>query len=148
MKDRGEKSHAESNADAHADTILELYRAWKQLDEGEKDTVEADGCDFTDASELIDHARDGILSLEVRENWHAPGENGEINEFNILLTTGGPALRIVGGLGSCGRPSSGAASFQIQDWGIPWTDYNPKAASENDWDDAFDWYLNLFYYGE
>ena len=59
------------------------------------------------------------LSLEVRSGWHAPGEQGEAEEYNILLGTGGPASRIIGELN---EGSIITARFQYQDWFKPWTD--------------------------
>ncbi|MEQ8849245.1 hypothetical protein [Botrimarina sp.] len=41
--------------------------------------------------------------------------------YEILLTTGGPAVRIVGELDSYGEAES--ARLEVQDWGEPWTEY-------------------------
>lgn len=72
-----------------------------------------------------DEARDAILedalSVEVRSDWHTPGDSSEATEYCILLSTGGPAVRIVGDLDQLKQPVS--AALQIQDWGTPWTDY-------------------------
>lgn len=60
------------------------------------------------------------LSVEVRSGWHAPGAEAEPEEFQILLSTGGPALRIRGELDN-GSPSR--AWLEYQDWGTPWTQF-------------------------
>ena len=72
-----------------------------------------------------DSAREEIenspLSVQVRSGWHSPGEDGEDEEFEILLTMGGPALRILGELNEYREPDR--AWLQYQEWGIPWTQY-------------------------
>lgn len=60
------------------------------------------------------------LSLEVRSGWTVIGEPLAAEEFNILLATGGPAVRIVGEL-SGDEPSR--AWLEVQDWFTPWTQY-------------------------
>jgi hypothetical protein len=63
---------------------------------------------------------DDPLSVQVRGDWHTPGEDStESVEFEILLTTGGPAARIVGTLENNGPVR---ARFEYQDWFKPWTD--------------------------
>ncbi|MHC5061781.1 MAG: hypothetical protein ACYTFK_11940 [Planctomycetota bacterium] len=72
-----------------------------------------------DAEQCID---EDPLSLQVRSDWHCPGADSDCAEFELLLGTGGPAVRIRGGLNSYGEPDS--AVLQVQDWFTPWTDYN------------------------
>ena len=64
---------------------------------------------------------ESVLSVCVRSDWHSPGEIGEPDEYHILLSTGGPALRIWGKLGDHGEAIS--AELQMQDWGTPWGRY-------------------------
>lgn len=45
----------------------------------------------------------------------------EATSYEILLSTGGPASRIVGDLDSYGSPTS--ASLEVQDWFKQWTEY-------------------------
>lgn len=65
------------------------------------------------------------LSIEIRGGWHDVGEyqpmNAQAEEFRILLSTGGPACRIVGELNEHCEPES--ARIEYQDWGTPWTEY-------------------------
>ena len=71
---------------------------------------------------LILHINEGALSVRVRDDWYTMGENYEENaphEYEILLSWGGPAVRIVGKLDHYGEPDS--AVLEFQDWGIPWT---------------------------
>jgi hypothetical protein len=60
------------------------------------------------------------LSIEVRSGWVTLGSEMTADEFSILLTTGGPALRIRGELDN-GEPTR--AWLEYQDWGTPWTQY-------------------------
>jgi len=64
------------------------------------------------------------LSIEVRSDWHTPGahdDNSDPTDFRILLSTGGPATRIIGELNQYGEPCK--ATLQVQDWFTTWTDY-------------------------
>ena len=61
------------------------------------------------------------LSVEYRSGWTSYGDDMQPEEFQILLCTGGPAVRIMGELGFDGEPSR--AWLEYQDWGTPWTQY-------------------------
>lgn len=143
-----ERNRAEQNADGYAETMLELYRAYVALDGG-AETATADGDEYTDADDLRERVQESALDVQVRGPWHSPGdEDGQkADEFSVLLTTGGPALRIVGDLNYFGEPDADSARMQVQDWGTPWTDYRPEAASADDWDEALAWWLGCFYFG-
>lgn len=65
--------------------------------------------------------REDALSLEVRSGWVGLGEEMVLEEFSILLGTGGPAYRIRGTLNQYGEPDR--ARLEVQDWGKPWTEY-------------------------
>lgn len=64
------------------------------------------------------------LSVEVRSGWYAPtaGDKPQPEEYCILLCTGGPAVRIIGGLDQYLTPEW--ARLEYQDWGTPWTAFN------------------------
>ena len=74
--------------------------------------------DREDAEQMI---HEDPLSVEVRSDWVSPGSEMTAGEFAILLTTGGPAVRIMGELDEHGEPCS--AGLEVQDWGKPWTEY-------------------------
>lgn len=93
--------------------------------------------DFEDEDDARKQAEESVLSVEVRSDRSTPGEPLEPAEFCILLSTGGPALRIVGDLDR-GQPSR--ARMEWQDWGTPWTDYPADA--------DLDEFANIFYFGE
>jgi hypothetical protein len=79
-------------------------------------------------------------SLQLRSGWYEPGTRSpKAEEFELLLTTGGPAVRIIGELTN-GEPT--AATLQVQDWFTPWTDYRPAHS------DVLLAYCRVFYFGE
>lgn len=80
------------------------------------------------------------LSLEVRSGWVEVGQPLEAEEFMVLLTTGGPAVRIVGELDQYKEPSR--AWLEVQDWGTPWTQYFDADQ------DVLLTYCRQFYFGE
>jgi hypothetical protein len=83
-------------------------------------------CKSRDDAEQIIH--EDALSIEVRSDWHSPGDPFEASEFNILLSTGGPAVRIMGKLDMHGEPTD--AWLEVQDWGKPWTPYYESGGTE------------------
>lgn len=104
------------------------------------ETITPDDFEF-DEEEARQRIEEDPLSLEVRSDWYAPGsEDNKPAEFCILLTTGGPAVRIVGDLDEHGQPSR--PRLQVQDWGKPWTEYFDVDC------DVLQKYVECFYYGE
>jgi len=83
------------------------------------------------------------LSVEVRSDWHAPGEDSSATEYTILLCTGGPACRIIGELGQYNEPET--AHIEYQDWFTPWEEYRETTDEE---DEALLAYARQFYFGE
>lgn len=63
------------------------------------------------------------------------------DKFEILLATGGPAVRIMGELDANGEPSH--AWLEIQDWGTPWQEYYETGIR-----DTLLAYCRCFYFGE
>jgi hypothetical protein len=86
----------------------------------------------TDDERMEYHGRDAIdeminndpVSVQVRSGWQKPGEELEPEEYEILLCTGGPAVRIVGDLDGHDPISS---RLEYQDWGTQWTEYFPSS---------------------
>jgi hypothetical protein len=92
------------------------------------------------AEAITEHVQGMALSVLVRSDWHEPGAEATYGQFELLLCTGGPAVRITGDLDSyreAYRPH-----LQYQDWGTPWADH-PEAST-----DALLWFAGKFYYGE
>src|SRR5690606_30845788 len=82
------------------------------------------------------------LEVLVRSGWRRPGEDaGTPEEYQILLSTGGPAVRIVGDLGRYGEPTT--AVLEYADWGMPWTAYPTDVEASR----ALLEFARQFYYG-
>jgi hypothetical protein len=77
--------------------------------------------EYPDEEEARQAIEEDPLSLQVRSGWASLGEELKAEEFELLLGTGGPAIRIIGELDQYGEPDS--ARLQTQDWFTPWTDY-------------------------
>lgn len=133
--------HAKQNAAFYAKDIAQMLEAldndWEMLEtltfeaasdnltEAEQEELEAlrKACQGYESREDAERALYEMpLSIEVRSGWYAPGAEAEAEaeEFQILLSTGGPALRIRGELDK-GSPSR--AWLEYQDWGTPWTQF-------------------------
>jgi hypothetical protein len=115
---------------------------WEEENAEELEQLEVEAGDNTDAEQARERLTESILDLQVRSDWHAPGEESEPTDFAILLSTGGPALRIRGELGRYNQPER--AWLEYQDWGTPWTEYY----GENLDTDALLAFAAYFYFGE
>ena len=152
MSKTAEDNHALRNAQAHITGWVDAYAKYQTLlhgcdANGDVDEVEIDGDTFTDTGEITDRMQEGALSVEVRDGWRAPGscsreETAGPVEFLVLVSTGGPAFRIIGDLDQHGQPSDVRAEHQ--DWGTPWI----EVELSNEEQEAVDWFAGLFYYGE
>ena len=81
------------------------------------------------------------LSILTRDGWRFPGAPSTgPEEYEILLSTGGPATRITGQLDEHCEPCS--ADLQAQDWFTPWRTY--RDADES----VLLAYARQFYYGD
>jgi hypothetical protein len=114
-------------------SIVEMVEALQKAEAGDDESARET------AREAIEQ---DPLSVRVRGGWHNVGETPDPapEEYEILLSTGGPATRIVGEFGEHGEPST--ARLQAQDWGTPWTDY--READES----ILVAYVSVFYFGE
>jgi hypothetical protein len=110
--------HGQENARGWLGSIEEMLKKLNTLREEEMRDDEA-----------RDEIEQSVLSVLVRDGWRTPGSPSEdgAEEYEILLSTGGPALRIWGTLDACGEPHS--AELQHQDWGTPWTRYPAPEAT-------------------
>jgi len=129
--------HAISNARGWLSTIVGAMAALEALNDG-AESAEFDGETFTDPDDVQNRIQEMPLSVEVRDGWRAPGGESEPEEFAILLSTGGPALRVYGDIG-------GEPFLQWQDWGTPWTTYHDTTEQE---DEALQAFVGMFYLGE
>jgi len=113
--------HARSNASSWMDSMAAFVEAmsqetWDRLEElrderdscadtaypmdcddlAELERLEALLGEYESADDAREKAQESALSVEVRSGWNAPGSEMEAEEFVVLLSTGGPALRIRG----------------------------------------------------
>lgn len=140
-----DSNHAIENGRGWLATIGEALEALDKLESGEAESVSFDGGEYDDAESVRDRIQEMPLSVEVRSDWHTPGSHGPASapaEYCILLTTGGPALRVIGSLSEYCEPDS--ARLEWQDWGTPWTHLH---LSDDD-AAAILRFAGFFYYGE
>ena len=140
------KNHAAESADARAEHILSLYRAHLALEDGAE--TASDGYDdYTSPDDIRERVQEEALSVEVRAPWYSAGDEAPApDEFAILITTGGPALRIRGELSARMEPRR--QWLELQDWGTPWAQHIPAVDDRGEWSDALAWYVSNFYFGE
>lgn len=135
------ENHAKQQAAAQYASICEMIAAanldWDRLEElremmisedpmtddetDEMAELDAIAGDCTDYEEAMQRIYESPLSVEFRSGWSSDPQDLQAEEFQILLCTGGPAVRIMGELGFDGEPSR--AWLEYQDWGTPWTQY-------------------------
>lgn len=129
-----EDDNARMFANGHVwfSTIEELVTKQRQIRDGE---IEGD----EDA--VRREIEEGPLSVQVRDGWRSPGAPSDgAEEYEILLSTGGPALRIHGTMGQYNEAAS--ATLEAQDWFKPWT---PVPDID---DEVLLAYVQNFYFGE
>ena len=135
-----EKDTAKSQARAQIDTLCEMMETYEATQEEGSALYEGQRVEREDMEEIIEG---DALSVEVRSDWHTPGQEEEAIEFSILLCTGGPAVRIVGNLGQHNTPET--AVVQYQDWFTKWENYTETTEEE---DEMILDYCNMHYFGE
>jgi hypothetical protein len=153
-----EVNHAEENAKGWYETIEEQvaamemdwnrYKELKETDvndltEEEKEELkelEETAREFENYDDVIERIQEEPLSVHVRSGWYNPGENEVMpEEFEILLSTGGPALRMIGDLDEHLQPCN--CRLEHQDWFKPWTEYHDVDS------DVLEKWANVFYFG-
>ena len=130
-------NHALQNAQGHIESIVQDF---------EKITfLESLNVTSSEEEEEIEQTRESILnsalSVEFRSGWSTNPEELEIEEFKILLSWGGPALRVIGDLDQYKQPEN--IKMQFQDWGTPWTDFEITESQQK----ALNWFCDIFYCG-
>lgn len=134
-----ETKRAESEAKAQLQGIVEMVRALEEARDAEE-FGHYEGEEVT-MDDMVKRIQESPLSLQVRSGWHTPGEQAGTEEFELLLCTGGPAVRIVGALGSFGEPDE--AHIEYQDWFTPWAELDTTLEE----DEAILAYCGQFYFG-
>jgi hypothetical protein len=107
--------------------ICELISRYDSATDDERDSI---------YDEIVEYP----LSIEYRSGWSANPDDLEPEEFEILLSTGGPATRLYGTLNQFGTPEH--IEYQFQDWFKPWeTQYT------TDEEDSFLLHFATFFIG-
>jgi hypothetical protein len=123
MSDERDEAYEQAGATMRHISSLVAYLSFSA--DSLADLIERGVLEAIDDVTTEEEARECIhelpLSVEVRSGWVNQGEEMVAEEFNILLTTGGPAIRIMGELDASGSPSR--AWIQYSDWGTPWANY-------------------------
>jgi len=136
MKTTTKENHALNNAIGHIESMVENFKKDQQLQESN---------DYNQQDELRESVLNSALSVEFRTGWYSSlDEETKPEEFKILLSWGGPALRIIGELDDYGPVNP---KLQFQDWGTPWTDLNDIWELNQNQQDALNWFCNCFYFG-
>lgn len=120
--------HAKEQAQAQLDSIVEMVTALEKDEDWE-------------GQPAFKAIAESPLCIEVRSDWHDPAGRSEDTEYNILLSTGGPACHIRGELDRYATPET--AIIEYQDWGTLW-----ERLTTDDEDKALLTYARQFYYGQ
>lgn len=124
-------------------TDAEIYAGINLFfEEGKSHATEEDREEYHNEEQARQSIEEDPLSVQVRTDWHTPGEESESTEYEILLCTGGPAVRIVGDLDWNHQPET--AQIEYQDWFTPWERYSNTTSEE---DEALLTYARQFYFG-
>lgn len=113
------------------------------------EALDAAGSDDTKREDAERTIHEDALEVQVRSDWHSVMSSDDSTsaankptEYYILLTTGGPAARVIGELDEYGLPEN--ARFEYQDWFQPWTDVPLKLEDSA----VLLRYAQQFYFGE
>jgi hypothetical protein len=130
---------------ATASHAVENGQAWLETITDQLARLKAACRDSDDAYETIrEEILESPLSVQVRSDWQPMDQPLQASQFCILLSTGGPGLRIVGDLGLYNCPEN--SRLEIQDWGTPWQEL-PQAANAAT-GAILDAWTAQFYFGE
>jgi len=130
---------AQQQAQAQLEAIRELMEAMERASSGEDVTFDGEEMDWDD---LQERGREWPLSVLVRSAWQTPGDPLQSSEFEVLLCTGGPAVRIRGDLSQHNEPE--IVRLEYQDWFTSW--HRLTMSSEEQ--EALLGFARLFWFGE
>lgn len=119
---------------------IRALASWQEIDGDELTALKALAGDCKSEDEARERIQEDTLAIEVRSGWTPLGDTLTADEFMILLSTGGPATRIMGELDEYGEPRR--AWLEVQDWFQPWTQF--IGADQ----DVLLAYARCFYFGE
>jgi len=131
-------SDAMQQAKAQLESIVELAVAMETAQTYGEAFFEGETLSF---DELENRAREWPLSVLVRSEWASPGTELTPAEYEILLCTGGPAVRLRGDLSGYGEPER--AFVEYRDWFTAWD----RLVLSSDESDAVARFASLFWFG-
>jgi hypothetical protein len=126
--------HAFETANAWADEIAKWFVDsinWRDLPRSERNEMDDP-----------DDTKPEPLSVLVRSDWHVPGTENVPMQYELLLATGGPAVRLIGELNQYGEPQT--VTLECQDWFTKWI----EVRCTDETDEALLAYAATFYFGE
>ena len=130
-------NHALNNAISQIESMVEDYEICSYIEQSNPTTTEQE----KKLEETKESILNSALSVEFRSGWYSSLDDELVpEEFKILLSWGGPALRIIGELDNYIPVNP---KLQFQDWGTLWTDLEITEDQQN----ALDWFCNCFYFG-
>jgi len=128
-------------ADWNEDSTVQPWSLANPDDAAELAELRAAAGDCENEEQAREAIQNDPLSVQVRAGWHDPGTvDMTPEEFEILLCTGGPAVRIMGELDH--HLQASRAWIEYQDWGTPWTEYHGAHDTA-----ALLTYCNCFFFG-
>ena len=135
------ENHALENCIGHLESMEEDFKTYTKAEESD---------DYEKQDEIRESIHNSALSIQVRANEWQDSKNFfsdcerkdrvKPDQFNILISWGGPALRVVGGLNQYQQPEK--PSLQYQDWGTPWTAHDLTEDQEH----ILCWWCSMFYF--
>lgn len=156
-------TRAKDQAKAQLDSIVDMVKRLEHCQDCDGEDCELTDCEvyaginllYRDGDKATEEEREQYhneeeaqqtiqedpLSVQVRSDWHNPGDAHLPTEYEILLCTGGPACRIIGELDEYQQPST--AVIEYQDWFTPWESYHNTNGDE---DAALLTYARQFYF--
>ncbi len=123
----------DSDRDEAGEDAAKARATWACLnpaDAEELAELESAAGDCEDEEDARRRIEEDPLEVTARSTWQPTGEPLTAAEFCILLSTGGPATRIIGEMNESGEPTR--ARIECQDWFLPWTEYRGDAISQDD----------------
>jgi len=136
--DTGDDTSAAGKRSGEYREAARNVKEWEEENAEELAKLEEAAGDCQDEDDARQRIAEDPLSLRVFGE--RTGGAWETTSYELLLGTGGPAVRIVGDLNEHGEPES--ARLEVQDWFKPWTEYLGAD------DEVLMSYAERFYFGE
>ena len=134
-------SDAKIQAKAQVNSIVELiqYLDWDW--DGLADDEIPEACKYKSREEVEQAIQEEPLSVEVRSGWASSFHSFEVDEFRIVLCTGGPHVEIRGDIGLHGEPQD------VKVFYADWDERGEYVLSDEE-REAVTEFCQQFYFGE